>query len=79
VIWRITPDGATWLASRALTALRDANNAQEARAHARDLGVAADRMVQFRVGTAPPADETLPGPRPAHARHQPLAWAAAAG
>ena len=47
VIWQITPAGAAWLASRALTSLRDAKDAQEARIHARDLGVAAQRMVQF--------------------------------
>ena len=60
--WRITPAGATWLAWRALTALRDATDAQEARTHARDLRVAADRMVQFRVGTARRADGRDGGP-----------------
>ena len=45
VAWRITPAGAAWLASRALTALRNAQNAQEAEAYARDLHLAVDRMV----------------------------------
>jgi hypothetical protein len=55
VIWQITPDGAAWLASRALAALRDAQEAREARTHARDLGVAVERMVQFHAGPAQPA------------------------
>lgn len=57
VIWQITPAGAAWLASRALTSLRDAQDAQEARIHARNLGVAADRMVQFHAGAPRPARE----------------------
>ena len=54
VVWRLTPDGAAWLACRSLTALRDAKNAAEARTHARDLGVAAERIVQFHVGAPRP-------------------------
>jgi len=54
VAWRITPAGAAWLASRALTALRNAQNAQEAKAYARDLHVAADRMVEFHRYRARP-------------------------
>jgi hypothetical protein len=49
VKWRITPAGATWLAHRALAALVSTADAEEARIHARDLQVATDRMVQFRV------------------------------
>jgi hypothetical protein len=55
VAWRITPAGAAWLASRALTALRNAQNAQEAEAYAGDLRVAADRMVEFHRCRARPA------------------------
>ena len=65
VIWQITPDGAAWLAYRALTSLRDAQNAQEARTHARDLRVAADRMVQFHAGPARPARGDRSPARPA--------------
>jgi hypothetical protein len=56
VRWRLTPAGATWLACRALTSLCDAKDAQEARTHAGDLGVAADRMVQFHADTPRPAN-----------------------
>ena len=55
VIWQLTPDGAAWLASRALAALRDARDAHEARTHARDLHAAAERMVQFHAGAPQPA------------------------
>ena len=72
VLWQLTPEGAAWLASRALTALRDATDAQQAHTHARDLRVAVDRMVQFHAGPAqsasadrPPARTTPPPARAA--------------
>jgi hypothetical protein len=68
VIWDITPDGAAWLAYQALNRLRATQDAQEATTCARDLRVAADRMVQFRHGPPPHAADSPPartGPRPA--------------
>jgi len=70
VRWRITPDGAVRLAYRALNALRDAADPDEARRHDRDLRVAAARMVHFHYDPGwaagpsrtapPPADRPLP-------------------
>jgi hypothetical protein len=57
VIWQLTPQGAEWLAYGALNALRDARDAPEAAAHARDLGVAAGRMLQFHTAPEPPTGE----------------------
>jgi hypothetical protein len=60
VLWRITPDGATWLAYRALNALRDAQSAEDAEKHARDLRVAAARMAQFHIDGASSPARTAP-------------------
>jgi hypothetical protein len=76
VIWQITPDGAAWLAYQALTSLRDAQDAREARTYARDLRVAADRMVQFHADTARPASEDC---FPARIAPHPAAASLAAG
>lgn len=65
VRWRITPDGAAWLADRALTALRDARDAVQAQTHARDLRVAASRMVQFHNDPGRPDDGGSSPARPA--------------
>jgi hypothetical protein len=70
IIWEITPDGAAWLAYQALNRLRATFDAQEATACARDLRVAADRMVQFRHSPPRHAAGSSPartGPRPADA------------
>lgn len=65
VMWQITADGAAWLASRALAALQNAQDTQEAQTHASDLSVAVYRMVQFHGGTSPPASgDCLPAPAP---------------
>ena len=47
VIWRITEDGAGWLAVRALGRLREASSLEEAEARAQDVQVAIARMLDF--------------------------------
>jgi hypothetical protein len=72
VIWRITEDGAGWLAVRALGRLREASSLKEAEARAQDVQVAIARMLDFYRDRAPAA----PG-LPA-ASHPPLPPAQAA-
>jgi hypothetical protein len=65
VLWQLTPRGAEWLAYRALNSLRDARDAPEAAAHARDLGVAAGRMLQFHTAADLPTGENSSASRTA--------------
>ena len=74
MIWRITEDGAGWLAFRALGRLREASSAEEAEARAHDVHVAIARMLDFHQDRAsaapglpvaslparPPAQDALP-------------------